>query len=514
MDTIRLRAVGYRRVSMREQVDGFSLDAQENNIRKYAEDHGWEVTGIYTDAGISAKRDSERPQLIQLMEDAESRKFDVVIVDKIDRFYRHLGGLLNALDRLKEDNVFFVSVQERLDFTTPWGKLTLTVLGMLAEIYIDNLRQETTKGKVQRARDGYWNGNVPYGYCKGLCSNCKDVNGAGYCPEFGSANKGDGRTLILHPVDKHAVVLIFELFLTGKYSAVRVAELINGSSFTLADGTEIHYRQRGKTGKSITHDLNKDFVRSLLNNIFYTGQVPYYSNKRRVLKAVYPGKHPALISQETFQKIKEVRTLFDKNARVKKGSIVRLYPLTGILHCASCGWQMRGSSIRKRFFYLDSSRIDRRGLCNQHMVDAERIENELVGYLLTWIEDWRVRDKPDVVAKLINEIEEHVKQITNLYLLREITLEDYEKTRDRENNQLEILRESKLDAILTFINPFQEILSTWNSTLSIDKKRQFRLVIETVWLQDNAIVALQPKSAFLPLFTPKKGSCKSGPDGD
>ena len=38
---------------MREQVDGFSLDAQENNIRKYAEDHGWNVTAIYTDAGIS-----------------------------------------------------------------------------------------------------------------------------------------------------------------------------------------------------------------------------------------------------------------------------------------------------------------------------------------------------------------------------------------------------------------------------------------------------------------------------
>ncbi|MBI5964037.1 MAG: recombinase family protein [Chloroflexi bacterium] len=471
MDNVLLRAVGYRRVSMREQVDGFSLDAQENNIRKYAEDHGWEIIGVYTDAGISAKRDSERPQLIQLMEDAEARKFDVVIVDKIDRFYRHLGGLLNALDRLKEDNVFFVSVQERLDFTTPWGKLTLTVLGMLAEIYIDNLRQETTKGKVQRARDGYWNGNVPYGYCKGLCSDCKDVNGAGYCPEFGSANKGNGRTLILHPVDQHAVMLIFELFLTGKYSSVRVAELVNKSSFTLADGTEIHYRQRGKPGKSITHDLNKDFVRSLLNNIFYTGQVPYYSNKRRVLKAVYPGKHQAIISQETFQRIKEVRILFDKNARVKKGSVVRLYPLTGILHCASCGWQMRGSSIRKRFFYLDSSRIDRRGLCNQHMVDAEQIENELVSYLLVWIENWRKTDKPDVVVNLISELEEHIKQITNLYLLREITLEDYEKTRNRETAQLQTLRETGLDVILPLTDSLKEKLSDWRSTLPIEKKK-------------------------------------------
>jgi DNA invertase Pin-like site-specific DNA recombinase len=75
-----------------------------------------------------------------------------------DRFYRHLKGLLMALDTLRECNVTFVSVQEKIDLSTPWGKLTLTVLGMLAEIYIDNLRYETRKGKIARARKGLWNG--------------------------------------------------------------------------------------------------------------------------------------------------------------------------------------------------------------------------------------------------------------------------------------------------------------------------------------------------------------------
>lgn len=119
MTTFSMRAVGYRRVSMREQVDGFSLDAQENNIRKYASERDWKMVHIYTDAGISAKKDSQRPELIRLMEDAKEGKFDVVVVDKIDRFYRHLSGLLNALDQLNSHKVTFVSVQERLDFTTP-----------------------------------------------------------------------------------------------------------------------------------------------------------------------------------------------------------------------------------------------------------------------------------------------------------------------------------------------------------------------------------------------------------
>ena len=41
-----LRAVGYRRVSMRDQVDGFSLDAQENNIARYVEEHDWQLIEV------------------------------------------------------------------------------------------------------------------------------------------------------------------------------------------------------------------------------------------------------------------------------------------------------------------------------------------------------------------------------------------------------------------------------------------------------------------------------------
>jgi site-specific DNA recombinase len=118
MAAFTLRAVGYRRVSMRGQLDGFSLEAQAESIRKFASERNWKLVHIYTDAGISAKKDSERPQFMKLMNDSKDGRFDVVIVDKIDRFYRHLNGLLNALDQLNSQKVTFVSVQERIDFTT------------------------------------------------------------------------------------------------------------------------------------------------------------------------------------------------------------------------------------------------------------------------------------------------------------------------------------------------------------------------------------------------------------
>ncbi len=111
MEKVILKAVGYRRVSMREQVDGHSLDAQEKNIRDYVNAQGWQLIEIYTDAGISAKKDSFRPDLDRLMKNAEAGKFDVIVVDKSDRFYRHLAGLLTALDHRRGIGVYLASVK-------------------------------------------------------------------------------------------------------------------------------------------------------------------------------------------------------------------------------------------------------------------------------------------------------------------------------------------------------------------------------------------------------------------
>ena len=210
-----LRAVGYRRVSSQEQTEGHSLDAQTTHIQNFVQMQGWNLVKIYTDAGVSAKKGSQRPGFEQMLKDAGDGQFDVVVVDKIDRFYRHLIGLLSALEQLNNHGISFASVQEKLDFTTPWGKLMLTVLGKLAEIYLDNLRQETKKGHQQRARSGYWNGSPPFGYCKGLCSKCTDPNGKDYCPNYGGSDLSNGRILVAHPIESIGVKLAFEWYATG-----------------------------------------------------------------------------------------------------------------------------------------------------------------------------------------------------------------------------------------------------------------------------------------------------------
>lgn len=517
MTTFSMRAVGYRRVSMREQVDGFSLDAQENNIRKYASERDWKLVQIYTDAGISAKKDSQRPELIRLMEDAREGRFDIVVVDKIDRFYRHLSGLLNALDQLNNYKVTFVSVQERLDFTTPWGKLTLTMLGMLAEIYLDNLRQETRKGKLQRARDGMWNGNIPLGYCRGLCSRCDDPNGPGYCPDVGKPDKSDGKILVHHPIDSKAVQMTFDLYLNDTPNDVVIAEQLNQTTFIGPDGTEQPYRQRSIRGRKEPGPFTKDFVRGILNQIFYTGKVPYFGiAKPRRLQALYPGKHPALISEDVFQETQEIRKSIAGIALMRGNTPQRIYPLTGRIFCGNCGYPMRGSTqgTRNIHVYKDSGRIERRDMCSQPSPRATSLEKQLVGLLLKAIQRWEESVNPDAVTLSLEEAEAQLQRAQELYIRGEVTKKVVEREKERVENLVQPLQEQKFTATLPLIKKLQPALANWSKMTTIEQKRLLRFVVEAIFVRETAIVALQPTFAFLPVLrTLCQESGNGGPDG-
>jgi DNA invertase Pin-like site-specific DNA recombinase len=517
MTAFSMRAVGYRRVSMREQVDGFSLDAQENNIRKYASERDWKLVHLYTDAGISAKKDSQRPDLIRLMQDAKDGQFDVVIVDKIDRFYRHLSGLLNALDQLNNYKVTFVSVQERLDFTTPWGKLTLTMLGMLAEIYIDNLRQETRKGKLQRARDGMWNGNIPLGYCRGLCSRCDDPNGPGYCPDVGKPDKSDGKILVPHPIDSKAVQLAFDLYLNDTPNDVVIAEQLNQTTFIGPNGKEQPYRQRSIRGRKEPGPFTKDFVRGILNQIFYTGKIPYFgSTKPRRLQALYPGKHPAIISEDVFQETQEIRKSIAGIALMRGNTPQRIYPLTSRIFCGYCGYPLRGSTHNPNntHVYKCSGRIERRDMCSQPSPKAIPLEKQVASLLKKAIQAWEKSVKPGKVALDVEEAEAQLQRAQELYIRGEVTKEVVEREKERVENLVQPLQELNFTATLPLVKKLQPALANWSKVTTIEQKRLLRSALEAIFVRETAIVALQPTFAFLPVLKAlQEESGKSGPDG-
>ena len=89
----------YTRVSTSMQVDGYSLDAQKDKLRKYAEYQEMSIVGEYSDEGKSGKSVEGRPQFKRMLADVESGKdnVDYVLVFKLSRFGRNAADVLSSL---------------------------------------------------------------------------------------------------------------------------------------------------------------------------------------------------------------------------------------------------------------------------------------------------------------------------------------------------------------------------------------------------------------------------------
>src|SRR5438034_3693643 len=142
------RAALYMRVSTKGH--GQTTETQAVALREYASHRGCEIVEEYPDTGISGSKDS-RPALDRLMKDARARHFDVVIVARFDRFARSVSHLLRALDEFNHLGIDFVSLSESIDTSTPMGKMIFTVLGAVAELERNLIKERVHMG-ISRAR--------------------------------------------------------------------------------------------------------------------------------------------------------------------------------------------------------------------------------------------------------------------------------------------------------------------------------------------------------------------------
>jgi DNA invertase Pin-like site-specific DNA recombinase len=145
-EAMSARVAIYARVSTTVQDAGL----QTRELRQFAEARSWTLAGEYVDAGVSGAKDS-RPELNRLMADAKRRRFDIVLVWKLDRFGRSLRHLVNALAEFESLGIAFVSLSDNLDLSTASGRLMFNIIGAMAE-FERALIQERVKAGIRNAR--------------------------------------------------------------------------------------------------------------------------------------------------------------------------------------------------------------------------------------------------------------------------------------------------------------------------------------------------------------------------
>ncbi len=149
-----MRAAIYARVSTHDQ----EPENQLQELRRYAAARGWTIQE-YVDKRVSSSKDS-RPALDELVKDAKRRKFDALLVWRLDRLGRNLRHLILLLDDLQAMGVAFVCLAEGIDATTPAGKLQLHILAAIAEFerarIAERVRLGMARAKAQGQRFGRW----------------------------------------------------------------------------------------------------------------------------------------------------------------------------------------------------------------------------------------------------------------------------------------------------------------------------------------------------------------------
>ena len=121
-------------IYLRVSTDGQTTANQRRELEAVAGRSGWEVVGIYEDAGISgAKGRDKRPGFDRLLKDATARKINMIAAWSVDRLGRSLQDLVGFLGELQAVGCHLYLHQQAIDTTTPSGKAMFQMCGVFAE---------------------------------------------------------------------------------------------------------------------------------------------------------------------------------------------------------------------------------------------------------------------------------------------------------------------------------------------------------------------------------------------
>ncbi len=384
MDNI-VRCAIYIRVSTDEQAkEGYSLEAQEERLREIAKSNSWSVYKIYSDEGYSAKN-KNRPALKKLLLDARLKKFDVILVYKIDRLSRSLKDLIEIISDLNKYKIGFKSATELIDTTTPEGRLIFHQFGSFAQYERELISQRTKMGMMKRLRQGYWNTTPPYGY--------KLIDGK----------------LEVDKKEAEVVRLIFNLYVNKNMGAKNISIELNKRDI--------------KPRKSNKWRGNR--IYNILTNPIYIGIVRWGGDEAE-------GVHKAIIKKDVF-------TLVRNRLKSKKNDTRRYRSpnyLTGLVKCGLCDSSMFITYPGRKEdykYYVCSKRFNTRE-CEQDYIRVDILENSVVNEIKKFAK------KKKLIQKLIDEYLTHSREkIKELEQSKKLVLEEIENLKQEKENLVNIV---------------------------------------------------------------------------
>lgn len=402
-------AAVYIRVSTDEQTE-HSPDSQLKELKAYAKRHNMLIDPqhIYTDAGISGRRASKRPQFQKMIAAAKSRPcpFDVILVWKFSRFARNQEEsiLYKSLLR-RECSVEVISITEETG-DSMFGPLIERIIEWMDEFYSLRLSEEVRTKMTYVAEKGKVQTIAPFGY-----------------------KKEPGQPMEIVPDEAQWVSRIFRQFTTGK-SILSIARELNDHGVRTHRGNRFDNRN----------------IEYILHNPMYIGYVRWTPTGKTLSKRIYDSKDTLtikgdfepVISEELFSaaaerldKMKKSRKKYSKPADLKK------HWLSGLVRCSSCGATLTYSPANNGFQCYKYAK----GICKEsHYISAPKLEAaviqaiEQVTVTEQFIRDNTPVQEPDLAfdyTKQISRLQAMLERAKLAYVEGIDTIEEYSANKQR-----------------------------------------------------------------------------------
>ena len=460
----------YTRVSTTMQIDDYSLDAQKARMKAYADFNNYQIVGEYEDAGKSGKSIEGRASFCKMMDDIKSGKDGVayVLVFKLSRFGRNTADVLSTLQVMQDFGVNLICVEDGIDSSKDAGKLMISVLSAVAEIERENIRVQTMEGRIQKAREGRWNGGfAPYGY--------RLVDGV----------------LQINEDESPAIRTIFEQYVNTDTGA-------NGLSKYL----ETHGFQKLARQNGTSPLFSATLIRAILKNSVYCGKIAF---GRRKLEKIHgtrneyhqvpqenyllvDGLHEGIVSEELWNTA-QVKLLAQSKRYepVNRGKTEQAHLLSALVKCPVCGAGMYSNKCTKRkkdgtpyksfsYYSCKHRKMQRGQKCDfNKQIQEEVLDNAVVEVIIKLVSNpkfaammqEKINSKVDTTA-IEQEIAAAEKQLRQYYSVKSKLMDEID-TLDPDDRHY-IMRKSDLDERL--YKMYDKIEGTENQLVTARAKKQ------------------------------------------
>ena len=460
----------YTRVSTAMQIDGYSLDAQKARMKAYADFNDYQIVGEYEDAGKSGKSIEGRASFCRMMEDIKSGKDGVayVLVFKLSRFGRNAADVLSTLQVMQDFGVNLICVEDGIDSSKDAGKLMISVLSAVAEIERENIRVQTMEGRIQKAREGRWNGGfAPYGY--------RLVDGV----------------LQINEDEAPAIRTIFKQYVNTDTGA-------NGLSKYL----ETHGFQKLARQNGTSPLFSATLIRAILKNPVYCGKIAF---GRRKLEKIHgtrneyhqvpqenyllvDGLHEGIVSEELWNAA-QVKLLAQSKRYepVNRSKAEQAHLLSALVKCPICGAGMYSNKCTKRkkdgtpyksfsYYSCKHRKMQRGQKCDfNKQIQEEVLDNAVVEVIIKLVSNpkfaammqEKINSKVDTTA-IEQEIAAAEKMLRQYYSVKSKIMEEID-TLDPDDRHY-IIRKSDLDERL--YRMYDKIEEAENNLMDARAKKQ------------------------------------------